>query len=129
MPSLLYLDTSAFLKLVVEEPESRPLRASIAGAELWSSTLLEVEAYRAARRLGVGSHLVQRAVEGLSLVLPSASTYAAARALGPDELRTLDAIHVATALELGEELEAVVTYDRRMAEGCEAADLATLAPS
>lgn len=53
---------------------------------------------------------------------------AAAAALEPGTLRTLDAIHLATALALGEELDAVVTYDRRMTEAAKATGLAVAAP-
>lgn len=50
-----------------------------------------------------------------------------AAALKPEHLRTLDAIHVATALDFGD-LEGVVTYDRRMAEAARANGLTVLAP-
>lgn len=115
---MVYLDTSAFLKLVVAEKHSDALREALAGEALWSSILLDVEAHRAARRLGVAPDVVAGFLESVSLVAPGDTTFAAARDLQPHELRTLDALHLATALELGADLDAVVTYDRRLATAC-----------
>jgi len=123
-----YLDTSAFLKLLVAEDESEDLRAAVADADLWSSTLLDIEAHRAARRLGVDRSRVTEAIEVVTLVFPAETTFATARTVGPDTLRTLDALHLATALELGADLEAVVTYDARLAAGCEALELSVVTP-
>lgn len=125
---MLYLDTSAFLKLLVTESHSRHLRRAVTGRALWSSALLDVEAHRAARRLGLGSSHVAAALEAVALIMPSDTTFARARDVGPETLRTLDALHLATALELGADLDAVVTYDARLASGCEQAGLAVLAP-
>jgi predicted nucleic acid-binding protein len=126
---LLYLDTSAFLKLLVAEEHSHAVRAVAADANLWSSTLLDVEAHRAARRLGIASSSVVAALEAVALVTPSDTTFATARDLGPDGLRTLDALHLAAALELGDEVHAVLTYDSRLADGCAAVGLAVLQPT
>lgn len=127
-PPILYLDTSAFLKLLVAEQHSAALRRALDGAELWSSTLLDVEAHRAARRLGVDGAAVTAALEAVSLVVPSEATFAAARSVGTDELRTLDALHLASAQELGADLGGVVTYDERLAAGCRAAGVPVVAP-
>lgn len=126
--AVLYLDTSAFLKLLVAEQHSTALRRSLRSAELWSSALLDVEAHRAARRLGLEEGAVVTALEAVSLIVPTETTYAAARMIGPDELRTLDALHLASAQELGADLEAVVTYDLRLAAGCGAVGLDVLQP-
>jgi predicted nucleic acid-binding protein len=125
---MLYVDTSAFLKVVVAERESKALRAAIADAALWSSASLDLEAHRAARRLGVPRQAIVTALEAIALVAPNDGTFAAARDLGPDELRPLDALHLAAALELGDELDAVVTYDDRLAAGCADVGLAVLRP-
>lgn len=53
----------------------------------------------------------------------------AAARVEPPSLRSLDAIQLASALAIGEELEAVVTYDRRMADAARAAGLAVMAPA
>jgi predicted nucleic acid-binding protein len=126
---ILYVDTSAFLKLLVREKHSATLREALTGASLWSSTLLDVEAHRSARRLGVAADDVASALDKVALLAPTASTFASARDIGPTTLRTLDALHLATALELGDELEAVVTYDDRLADGCRTVDLAVLSPN
>lgn len=125
---MLYLDTSAFLKLVVEEEHSPDLRPALSGHTPWSSALLDVEAHRAGRRLGLDAREIADALDAVSLVSPSESTFAAARTLRPDTLRTLDALHLATALELGADLDAVVVYDRRLAHGCDEADVAVVTP-
>lgn len=125
---VLYVDTSAFLKLLVAEQHSTALRRALAGGELWSSILLDVESHRAARRLGVDRAMVASALDAVALVMPSETTYATARTVGTDALRTLDALHLATALELGDDLDAVVTYDTRLSAGCDAAGVAVLTP-
>ncbi|MEO5899384.1 MAG: PIN domain-containing protein, partial [Ilumatobacteraceae bacterium] len=105
---MLYLDTSAFLKLVVDEEHSVALRAGLDGTNMWSSGLLDVEAHRAARRLGVDAATIVAFLDAVTLVAPAATTLAAARHVGPDTMRTLDALHLAAALELGDDLDAVV---------------------
>jgi predicted nucleic acid-binding protein len=125
---VLYLDTSAFLKLLVREKGSAAVRATVANANLWSSTLLDVEAHRAARRLGVPTEAVTDALDAVALLVPNETTFARAREVGPDTLRTLDALHLAAALELGDELDAIVTYDARLADGCEAMGIAVVSP-
>jgi uncharacterized protein len=125
-----YLDTSAFLKLVVAEKESAALRAWMAtGAECWSSQLLQTESLRAAHRLGIEVRIMAEALEAVSLVAPGPATFRAAGRLEPPELRTLDALHLASALELGDDLQAVVTYDARMIDGARAASLPVITPT
>ena len=114
-----YLDTSAFLKLLVAEEHSAALRRHVRSLELWSSTLLAVEAHRAAPRLAVNKDVVARALSTITIVVPSETTYSSARTVGVPELRTLDALHLASALEFGADLAGVLTYDRRLAAGCE----------
>ena len=124
-----YLDTSALLKLVVSEPESKAMRGWMASSgPYWSSQLLRSEAMRAARRLGVDTAMVNRALDVVSLVTPAPSTFLLAGSLEPAQLRTLDALHLAAALELGDDLDALVTYDTRMIEGARAAGIAVVTP-
>lgn len=88
-----YLDTSAFLKLVVEEAHSKSLRRAV-----------------------------------VTLIVPSETTFEIARSIGPARLRTLDALHLVTATELGADLESLITYDRRLASGCADLGVPVLAP-
>lgn len=123
-----YLDTSAFLKLLVYEAHSKAMADDVDGCDLWSSTLLAVEAHRSALRLGVPADEVNGLLNQVSLVLPAASTFLAAQTIGTAELRTLDALHLATAIEIGPELESILTYDKRLARAATAVGLVVTAP-
>lgn len=126
--SVTYLDTSAFLKLLLDEAHSAALRADAETRDLWSSQLLGTEAHRAGRRLGVDPEAVAQALRSVTLITPAVATFAAAPRVGPDELRTVDALHLAAALELGADLDGVLTYDRRLAAGCAAHGVEVQAP-
>jgi uncharacterized protein len=127
-----YLDTSAFLKLVVVEPESAALHRFLTR---WpgraSATLLRTEAIRALRRAGQGTHLgpARRLLATLRLVRVDEPLLDRAAELDPRELRSLDAIHLAAALAIGPDLGAFLTYDERLAEGARRHGLAVQAPS
>lgn len=112
-----YLDASAIVKLVVREPESRALRRYLGRRRpLVSSALARTEVLRAL--LSSGEMAVRRGRETLTrmdLIRVNDRILGAAGALLPPEIRSLDAIHLATAQELGEELGQLVTYDERMA--------------
>jgi predicted nucleic acid-binding protein len=71
----------------------------------------------------------QRVVTQLTVVEVSEAIRARAALLDPSELRSLDALHLATALELGDDLDAVVTYDRRMRDAAAGHGLAVVAPT
>ena len=123
-----YLDTSAFLKVLVREAHSDAMVAAVDGHELWSSSLLAVEAHRAAMRLGLEADEVDALLDDVSLVLPGTSTFLVARSIGGAELRALDALHLATAVEIGSELESLVTYDRRLAAAAASLGVAVSSP-
>lgn len=124
-----YLDTSAFLKLVVAEPQSAAVRAWVGDHRpIWSSHLLRTEALRAANRLGIDQQVVDEALETVSLILPAVSTFLTAGTLDPPELRSLDALHLAAALELGADLEGLVTYDVRLTRAASARSITVVAP-
>jgi hypothetical protein len=128
---LVYLDTSAFVKLVVPEPETAALVAALAvSARLVASEILEVEALRAVRRAsgedGAGAARAQLA--GVRLLPLTASIRRRACELEPATLRSLDAIHLATALDLGERLACVYAYDARLATAAGGAGLRVCAP-
>jgi predicted nucleic acid-binding protein len=111
-----YLDTSGFLKLVVSEPESSALRAEMADADaLVSSALLLVEGRRAAARYGALAVARARSALATITLLPLDDvTLEEAADLAPAELRSLDALHLASALGLGAELGRFYCYDRRL---------------
>jgi predicted nucleic acid-binding protein len=116
-----YLDTSAFVKLVLSEPESPALRRELAGRELLSSALLTVEGLRAARRYGDPAARRARAALATITLLPlDQPVLDAAAKLDPAELRSLDALHLATALSLGEDLGRLYCYDTRLGDAAEA---------
>ena len=117
--SVLYLDSSAFVKVVVAEPESKALRGFLArsAARRVSSALVRTEAMRAVRHLGPEVMAVTReALRRIDLIGVDDRILDVAGILEPGIMRTLDAIHLATALALGDDLEAIVTYDERMAD-------------
>lgn len=125
-----YLDTSAFLKLLAEENESAAMREwAVLHDSLWSSQLLRTEAVRAASRLGISNDDVDAALESVSLILPSVATFYTAGHLAPHSLRSLDALHLATALEMGDDLEGFVTYDERLITASRDASLVVLSPA
>ncbi|MGD0638794.1 MAG: VapC toxin family PIN domain ribonuclease, partial [Nitrososphaerales archaeon] len=64
----------------------------------------------------------------IALVLPAVSTFFNADRLDPPELRSLDALRLAAALELGDDLEGVVTYDGRMTAGAKSAQIRVVSP-
>jgi predicted nucleic acid-binding protein len=99
------------VKLVLEEAETEPLREAIrSDADQLSSAIVEIEVVRAARRRAPElAAQAERVLEQLVLVEPTPPIRARAALLGPATLRALDALHVATALEVREELDALVT--------------------
>lgn len=126
-----YVDTSAMLKLAFLEAESMALRQWIdeESPVLVGSDLVRTETLRAARKRNPES--VESALCALEIVaLLSIPRIAFRRAadIGPDALKSLDALHLATALELGDELTAMVTYDKRLTEGCNAHGIRVRAP-
>lgn len=126
-----YLDTSALVKLIVAEPETAVLQAWLAetGGEWVSSDLARTELMRTVRR-GAPDQLVRaRAVlDSVILVEITTAIFEAAGRLDPAMLRTLDAVHLAAALDLGDDLEAIVTYDERLAAAAQANGVPSIAP-
>jgi len=112
-----YVDSSAIVKLVVREPESAALARFLRGRRpLVSSALARVEVERAC--LAAGDEARARArdvVARFDLVRINERVLATAASLLPREIRSLDAIHLASASLLGPSLRGVVTYDERMA--------------
>jgi predicted nucleic acid-binding protein len=126
----LYLDASALVKLIVPEPETEALAAYVEGrSPLTSCTLVRTEVVRAVRAHGSAAVDTARTLlaETDLIQLDDELLDLAGELESP--LRSLDAIHLAAALELGDELDALVTYDARMARGAEALSLRVAAPS
>jgi predicted nucleic acid-binding protein len=126
-----YLDTSAFLKLVVREPESDALlSALVRWQDRASASLLRTEAIRALRRAGQDAAigLARRLLEGMFLIRLDEPLLDRAGELNPLGLRSLDAIHLAAALAVGADLAVFLTYDSRLAEAAGAVGLAVEAP-
>jgi uncharacterized protein len=112
-----YLDSSAIVKLAAEEPESLALRQFLRRRHrLAASALAQTEVARALMEDGPAA--VRRGWEVLqtvNLIRVNDQVLALAGELLPVELRSLDAIHLATAQLLGKDFGRVITYDERMA--------------
>jgi uncharacterized protein len=117
--STAYLDTSAFVKLVVGEPESAALRRRLRSwPDRAAATLVRTEAVRALRRSG-NDHLVgnaRRLFATMSMIRLDEPLLDHAGGLGPPGLRSLDAIHLAAALAISPDLGVFLTYDERLRE-------------
>lgn len=126
--ALAYLDTSAYVKLPLAEPERDSLLPALEPYAAVSSRLLAVEAVRACRRYGEPYADAARAgLRAVTLSPLDERVLAAAQTLDPATMGTLDALHLATALSV-ERLAAFMTYDDRRAEAARAAGLAVVAP-
>jgi predicted nucleic acid-binding protein len=129
-PVAAYVDSSALVKLVIPEPESTALRAELARWERHvSSALVRVEVVRACARVDAGAReIAEKAVGALDLIALDDDLLEQASRIDPPSLRTLDAIHVASALLVADALAVVVVYDERLAQAMAAAGLPTAAP-
>lgn len=129
---MIYLDSSALLKLVLEEPESAELEAWLtasAGTPVVSSELARVEVIRACRRANADALPAARTLlAGLDLIPLTTPLVEDAADVGEPLLRGLDAIHLASALSIDADLSVFVAYDQRLADAASAADLETFRP-
>jgi hypothetical protein len=128
--ALTYLDSSALVKLVLEERETTALLSFLGDRPTHvSSVLAYVEVSRAARRESeTAAERAADVLELVNLIELDRTILDGARVVEPDRLRTLDAIHLATALSLGESLDAFVTYDLRQSEAAARVGLEVVAP-
>jgi uncharacterized protein len=130
---MIYLDSAAVVKLVHAEADSEALRRWLserADLEWISSVLVEIETFRAVARHS------PEALARLPPVLDLIDTVGLeprirrlARTVTPTSVRSLDAIHLATALHLGSQLAWLVTYDKRLADAATSAGLTVSAPN
>lgn len=132
---MIYLDTSALAKLLVAEPETPELRSWLVDRSendqyMVTSALSRIELLRAVVRQGEPG-LADRArflLDGMDILPITDAVVTVAESIGPAGLRSLDAIHLASAARIGSTLTCVVTYDRRLAEGCRAVGITSEAP-
>ena len=126
-----YLDTSAAVKLVVSERGSAALLrwASQHQDRIVSSDLLRTELQRATRR-GAPQQMerAREVLESITVMTLASSTFERAAELESELLRSLDALHLAASLELGDDLEGIVTYDDRLAEAAHRYGIPVAAP-
>jgi predicted nucleic acid-binding protein len=127
-----YIDTSAMAKVVAREDETVALARWLRQHEddLVSSDLARTELLRLARRSA--PQAVGRArivLDSLSLLTLSTDIFERAVVLDPPELRGLDALHLAAALQLGDGLDGIVTYDERLGAAAAMLGLAVIAPA
>lgn len=126
-----YLDSSAIVKLVIAEPESGALRRYLRRRKPYvSSTLARAEVARSLLPFGsAGLQRVDTVLTRIDLIRVSDTVLRGAGSLLPEDVRTLDAIHLATAQQLGPDLARLVTYDTRMHAAAEALGMDVNAPS
>lgn len=112
---MIYLDTSAAAKALLYDPDSTAVRALFSeGAEFVSSTLLAVELHAVADRRFISQEAAQELIDRVALVSLGDDITTAAIALH-SRLRTLDALHLATALRLGSAVDSILTFDTELA--------------
>jgi predicted nucleic acid-binding protein len=125
-----YLDSSAAAKLLLDEAESEALTTYLDDLDvderLVSSVLLETELRRMGVRVGWEQSLVSDVLDQIHLVEPNRSLFTEAGLLSGANLRSLDALHVATALRL--DARVVIAYDHRLQQSARDVGLVTAAP-
>ena len=128
---LAFCDSSALVKLIVDEPESAALRQSLgAYSHVLASELAEVEVPRAVRRRDPGRVvLAQRLLRNLDTVALDQSVIQRAASLDPVELRSMDSVQLACALQIAPLDPVFIAYDERIIRAASAAGLRTLAPA
>jgi predicted nucleic acid-binding protein len=129
---VIYLDSSALVKLVFEETESDALAQWLADRQSmpkFSSELTTIELVRTCRRRDADAVVGARQVlAGLDLIPLTADLVESASSIGPPDLRSLDAIHLSSALLISEDVTAFVAYDVRLKTAALAAGLEVVAP-
>lgn len=127
-----YIDTSAVVKLVSVEAETPAIHEWVAAnaSELVSSDLIRTELIRAARRSAASTQLnLSEALAAIDLLPTTAAILDSAGLIDPTGLRSLDAVHLATAIDIRDDCEGFITYDDRLADAARHHGLEVLAPS
>jgi len=128
---LAYLDSSAYVKLPLREPELDALLAELVEWEGYvSSALLGAEAIRVCARYGEPYAAdAQAYLLDMALLPLDDGVLAGAASVGPATLRSLDALHLATALSVHDDIGIFITYDDRLASAAAASGLRVSSPS
>jgi predicted nucleic acid-binding protein len=130
---MIYLDSAAVVKLVHAESESQALRDWLderADTGWTSSALVEIESFRAlARHAPEAVTRLHPVLDLIDMVELDASTRILAQTIRPATVRSLDAIHLATALRIRPRLTSFITYDKRLADAAHAAGLTVDMPA
>jgi len=119
------------VKLVVQEVETASMRKFVFGRTVVASEIVSVEVLRAVgRRRNVKGvrELANSTLGTVVLLRLDRPTLRVAGGLQPPQLRALDAIHLAAALGIGDDLDAMVVYDRRLAIAAQEAGIRTVSP-
>ena len=126
------MDTSALVKLIVDEPETGALREWLAvePREPVSCDLARTELLRVVRRTAPDRAVAaRRLLEAVTLTQVTTAVFEQAGRLDPASLRSLDAIHLAAALDLGDDLDGLITYDSVLARAAASAGIEVAAPA
>lgn len=127
---MIYMDSSALVKAVVDEEQTLAVRSIMVDATVATSALSTVEVIRAVRRREKGHVLGARMTLARVALIPiSDAILGQAGMVDPDTLRSLDAIHLASAFLIRDELEAFVAYDDRLLDAASALGLPVVSPA
>jgi predicted nucleic acid-binding protein len=124
-----YVDASALVKIVLDESGSPAMRRwYVDSDEVVTSIVGIIETRRAVGRSTFDAGHLESVLRSVVAVRLDTTTARSASAVGPATLRTLDAIHLATALGLGGDIDAFVTYDDRLADAARVVGLPVVRP-
>ncbi|NBU60749.1 MAG: PIN domain-containing protein [Actinobacteria bacterium] len=125
------VDSSAIVKLIVDEPNSQNFGNWLKNckSELFVSEIAHTEVARAIARVDANLHRQLKTVlERFGIIRVSSQILAIASVLAPTKLRTLDAIHLASCLILGDDLDGLVTYDDSQTDAAQQEGITVVAP-
>lgn len=129
--SAVYVDTSALVRVILEEPDKKAIQRDLAKFDRSvASRLLRIELRRVGRREDALEEADQ-ILDDVMLIPLDDDVLTAAETISPTTVGTLDAIHLATAVRLADagEVDALMTYDKRLADGAREHGIPVLSPS